>query len=77
MYAFKRSIIRSHAVILQARNSFHAFFRHVLLRKYDGQLFGTVVTVVEENNYIAFLDSTIEVGIVNRFDKFIGYTFIV
>ena len=77
MNALERSIIRSHTVILQARNSLHAFFRHILLGQYDSQLFRTVVAVIEENHYIAFFNRTVEVGIVNRFDELIGYAFIV
>ena len=41
----------------------HTFFRHILLSQYDSQFFCTVVTVVEEDNYITFLDSTVEVCI--------------
>ena len=69
--------MRSHAIILQTGNSVHSLLRHILLSQHDSQLLGTVVTVVEEDNYITFLDSTVEVRVYNRFDELIGYTLIV
>ena len=77
MNTLERCIIRSHTVILQSRNSLHTCFRHILLSQYNSQFLCTVVTIVEEDNYITFLDSTIEVCINDRFDKFISYTFVV
>ena len=77
MNALERCIIRSHTVILQPRNGMHASFRHILLSQYNSQLFGTVVTVVEEDNYITFFDCSVAVGIHNRFDEFICNTFVV
>ena len=77
MYTLERSIVRSHTVVLQAGNSVHALFRHILLSQDDSQFLGTVVTIVEEDNHVTFLDSTVAAGIYNRLDEFIGYTFIV
>ena len=77
MYAFERCIIRSHAVVLQARNDVHALFRHILLSQHYGQLFRTVVTIVEEDNYITFLNGSVEVTIYNRLDKFVRHTFVI
>ena len=77
MYALERSIIRSHAIVLQTRNCMHALFRHILLSQNDSQLFRTVVTIVEEDHYIAFLDGSVETAVYNRLDEFVGYTFIV
>ena len=74
---FEGCIIRSHAVILQSRNRMHTRFRHILLSQYDSQFFSTVVTVVEEDNDITFFDGSVAVGVYNRLDEFVRYTFIV
>ena len=58
----------------------HANFRHILLSQYDSQLFGTVVTVVEEDHNVAFFDSRYRLAVFyvyDRFDKFVCYTFCV
>ena len=77
MNTLERSIVRSHTVILQARDSVHTGFRHILLSQYNSQLFGTVITVVEEDNHITFFDCSVTVGIHNRFDEFICNTCII
>ena len=77
MYSLERSVIRSHAIVLQVRNSVHALLRHILLSQDDSQFLGAVVAVVEENNHITFLDRTVAIGVYNRLDELIGYTFIV
>ena len=77
MYTFERSVIRSHTVILQSRNGVHACFRHILLSQHNGQLFGTVVTIVEEDYHVTFFDCSVDIGIYNRLDKFVRHTFIV
>ena len=55
----------------------HTLFRHILLSQHYCQLFCTVVTIVEEDNYITFFNSSIEVTIYNRLDEFIRYTFVI
>ena len=77
MNSFERSVIRSHTVVLQSGYGMHSRFRHILLGKNHGQFFGTVVTIIKENNHITFFDRTIYIGICNRFDKFIGNPFII
>ena len=77
MNALERCIIRSHTVILQPRDGMHASFRHILLSQYDSQLFGTVVTVVEEDHYITLFDCSVAVSVYNRFDEFVCHAFVV
>ena len=77
MNALERSIVRSHTVILQPWDGVHTCFRHILLSQYNSQLFGTVITIVEEDNYITFFDCSVAVGIHNRFDEFICNTCII
>jgi len=77
MNTLERRIIRSHAIKLQARNSMHTLFRHILLSQHNSQFLGTVVTVVEEDNHITFFDGTVYGRIIDRFDEFICNTFIV
>ena len=68
----ERSIVRRHAVVLQAGNGVHTFFGHILLRQHHGKFLGAVVAVVEENNHVAFLDASVDVGIYQRFHEFVG-----
>ncbi len=77
MNTFERSIVRSHAIELQAGDRMHALFRHILLSQHDSQLFCTVVTVVEENHDITFFDRTVYSSVVDRLDKLIGHAFII
>ena len=77
MNTLERSVIRSHTVILQTWDCMHACFRHILLSQYDSQLFCTVVTVIEEDYHIAFLDCSVNVCIYNRLDKFVCHAFII
>ena len=77
VHTLEGSIVRSHAIILQTGNSVHSLLGHILLSKHDSQFLGTVVTIVEEDNYVTFLDSTVEVRVYNRFDELIGYALIV
>ena len=77
MNAFERCIIRSHTVILQTRDGMHASFRHILLSQYDSQLFGTVITIVEEDHYITLFDCSVAVSVYNRFDEFVCHAFVV
>ena len=57
--ALEACIVWSHAVVLQVLDGVHAFLWHILLSQYLCQLLGTVVTVVDEDNNITLLDSTI------------------
>ena len=77
MYTLEAGVIRSHAVELQARNGLHALFGHILLGEDNGQFLGTVVTVVEEDYNITFLDGTVEATVHNRLDEFIRNAFVV
>ena len=77
MDPFERSIVRSHAVILQTRDRVHTLFRHILLGQHDSQFFCTVVAVVEKDHDITFFDRTIYCSVVDRFDKLVGHAFII
>ena len=77
VYVLERSIVWSHAVELDARNSLHACFWHILLRQYDGQFLSAVVAVVEEDHYVAFLDSAVHCSVVDREDEFVSHVSIV
>jgi hypothetical protein len=55
----------------------HALFGHILLGEDNGQFLGTVVTVVEEDYNITFLDGTVEATVHNRLDEFIRNAFVV
>ena len=77
MHTLERSIVRSHTVVLQSRYCVHACFRHILLGQNYSQLFGTIVTIVEEDHHVTFFDSTVYTGIHNRFDKLVRYPFII
>ena len=59
----ERSVVRSHAVVLQAWDGLHALLFHVLLSEHDGQLFGAVVAVVEEDDYVTLLDASVHVAV--------------
>ena len=50
----------------------HPLLGHILLRERDGNLLGSVVAIVEENDYIAFLNSAIAVCVYERLHEFIG-----
>ena len=80
MNTLEACIVRSHTEILQVRNSLHSCFRHILLSQNDSQFFGTVVTVVEEDNDVAFFDSSYRFTVFyvyDRFDEFVRYAFCV
>jgi len=77
MYTGERSIVRSHAVVLESGDCVHTSLGHILLSQDYGQLLGTVVTVVEEDYHVALLDSTINSGIMDGFYKFVGHSFVV
>ncbi len=72
VHALEGSVVRSHAVVLQAGNGVHAFFGHVLLSEHDGKFLGAVVAVVEEDDNVAFLDASVYVGINEGFHELVG-----
>jgi hypothetical protein len=55
----------------------HTLFGHIFLRQNDGELFGAVVAVVEEDDDVALFDAAVDCGVDNRFDELIGYSFVV
>ena len=77
VYTGERCIVRSHAIVLQVLDSMHTLFRHILLSEDDSQFLRTVVTVVEEDHYVAFLDSTVYSRIVDWLDEFVCHAFVV
>ena len=74
MNTLEASVIRSHTEILQARDRMHTSLRHVLLSQYNRN---TVVTIVEEDHDIAFLDNSNRLSVLNvddRLDELVRYT---
>ena len=71
------SIVWSHAIVLQTWNSLHSLLWHILLSQRDSHLLSTVVTEVNEDNYITLFDTTIDRCVMDRLDELIGYTLIV
>ena len=69
---FERIVIRGHAIELQAGDRLHAIL--LLESEHMGELFGTVVAIVEENHYVALADTTVHSIIHDRFDKLVGHT---
>ena len=59
----ERCVVRGHAVVLQSWDGVHSLLRHVLLCEGNSEFLGAVVAVIEEDNHIAFLDSSIHIGI--------------
>ena len=77
MNTLEASVIRSHTEILQARDRMHTGLRHILLSQYNCKLFRTVVTVVEEDHDIAFLDNSNRLSVLNvndRLDELVRHT---
>ena len=70
--ALERCVVRSHAVVLQAGYGLHALFRHVLLCEDDGQFLGPVVAVVVEDDDVALLDASVDVGVDEGLHEFVG-----
>ncbi len=71
VYAGKRCIVRSHAIILQIWNCLHACFGDVVLSESDCKLFCTVVAVIEENNRVTFFNGAVYSRIVYGLYKFV------
>ena len=55
----------------------HAFLWHILLSQHLGQLLGTVVTIVDEDDDITFLDGTIYSRVVDWLDELVGHALVV
>ena len=77
MNALEICIVWCHAVVLQSRNGLHTLLRHILLCEGYRHLLGTVVTEVDEDNNVAFFDTTIDANIMDRLDEFVSYALIV
>ena len=77
VHTLEVSVVWSHAVVLQARDSLHALLWHILLSQCDSHLLGTVVTEVDEDNYITLFDATVNSGIVDWLNKLVGNALVV
>ena len=77
MYAGERGIVRSHAIVLQPGDGVHVGFGDVVLCEGDSEFFRTVVPVVEEYHYVAFLYASVYLAVYDRFDEFVGNPFVV
>ena len=73
MYALERCVVRSHAVVLQAGDSVHASLGHILLCEHYSEFLGSVVAVVEEDDYVALLDGAVIVAVHDGEDKLVGH----
>ena len=72
VHACEGCVVRSHAVVLESWDGLHALLLHVLLSEDDGEFLSAVVAVVEEDDYVAFLDASIHVGIHDWLHEFVG-----
>ena len=73
-------LVRSHAVVVQIRYGHHALIRHILLRKHNRHLSRAIITIIEEDNNIAFLDFSERLTIAhmhNRLNELVRYIGIV
>ena len=77
VYTLKRSVVRSHAVVLQIFDGVHASLGVVLLCEHLGKLLGTVVTIVDEDDNVALLDCTVNGRVVDREDELVGHALVV
>ena len=77
MHALETGIIGGHAVVLQAGDGVHTLLGHTLLCEHDGELLGTVIAVVEEDDHIAFLDGAIHSAVVDGLHELVGHALIV
>ena len=77
MHACEAGIIGSHAIILQSGYGVHALLRHILLGEHDGELLGSVVAIVEEDDHIPFLDGSIHSAVVDRLHELVCDTLII
>ena len=77
VYALERCVVRRHTIVLQIGNGLHALGLHVLLCQHDGQLLGTVVTEVDEDDDIALLYQTVHLCIVNGLDELVRHALVI
>ena len=77
MHAGERSVVGCHAVILQVGDGVHPLLWHVVLGEHNGELFGAVVAVVEEDNHIAGLYGAVDGGVVDRLDELVGHVVVI
>ncbi len=77
VYSGERCVVGSHAVILQILDGVHSGLGHIVLCEHRGQLFGAVVSVVEEYHGVALLDRAVDSGIMDRLYKFVGDVIVV
>ena len=73
VHSRERSVIRGQAVVLQAGNGVHPLSIHVLLGEDYGQLLGTVITEVEEDNGIALLYTAVIRLVHDRLHELVGH----
>ena len=77
MQTLKRCIVWSHTAVVE-RHCVHTCLRHILLCEHLCNLTSAVITVVEEDNHIVWLDSADSVALCvnshDRLDKLVGYT---
>ena len=71
VYPLEASVVRRHAVVLQAGNGVHPLFGHVLLGEHDSQFLGAVVAVVEKDDDVAFLDAAVDSCVDQRLHEFV------
>ena len=55
----------------------HSFLWHILLSEHLSEFFRAIVTIVNEDNYIAFFDNSVYFAVVDWLDKLVGYAFII
>ena len=77
VYTSERSVVWSHAIVLQSGDGLHALFLHILLSEHNGELLGTVVTEIDEDDNVALLNQSVDRSIVDRLDKFVGNTLVI
>ena len=72
MNAGEGGIVGSHAIVLQVLDGVHAFFGHILLGQHYGELFGAVVAEVDEDDYVALLNASVNICVNERLHKLVG-----
>ena len=77
VYVLEIGVVGRHAVVLQALNRVHSLFRKILLREYSSDFLSSVVTEIEEDYYVVFLDCSINLGIVDGLDELVRHALVV
>ena len=77
VHALERCVVGSHAVVLESGDGLHSLLGHVLLSEHLSELLGAVVAEVDEDNHVALLDGSVNLGIVDRLDELVGNAFLV